>query len=221
VSGRRVQGIVFDFDGVIVASMANHAEAYRQVLAPFGVTVADKEVLAREGARSETIIRDLLRQADQHPADHDIARLAGDKQRAFQALGRPTLYPGAADSVRQARDAFSCTGLVTGTRRTNLEALVPELLPLFTTILAQGDYTHDKPHPEPYARAAVALDTDPADLVAVENAVRGVQSARSAGYGTVIGIATTMPTADLQAAGAHVVVRDHQDLQDRLRSLAS
>ncbi len=138
-----------------------------------------------------------------------MRRLARQKQQTYLDLGRPSCYEGAAAFVRGVRDAAGRLALVTGTRRENLDLLIPELLPLFDEVLAQDAYTHDKPHPEPYANAAKRLGTPPGACVAVENAVRGVQSARAAGYAQVIGICTTMPARRLDEAGAHETVEDH------------
>ncbi|MBW3583558.1 MAG: HAD-IA family hydrolase, partial [Euryarchaeota archaeon] len=86
-------------------------------------------------------------------------------------------------------------------------------------VLAQDAYSEDKPHPEPYQKAAEALGVGPVECVAVENAVRGVQSAKAAGYGHVIGITTTMPTEALDAAGADTVVADHETVGARIARL--
>ncbi len=201
--------VVLDFDGVLAQSMGLHAEAYRIVLAPNGITFDDQAVYDREGARSETIIQDLMEQHGLRPTGAEVAELAARKQQAFANLGPANLYPGAVDLVRRLRDQTAKLGLVTGTRRENLDRLIPHLLPHFDAVLAQEDYTRDKPDPEPYARAAERLGVAPGDCAALENAVRGVQSARAAGYGRVVGITTTMPRAALVAAGAHLVAADH------------
>lgn len=206
-----MDGVVFDFDGVLADSMGKHAQAYRQVLAPFGVQVADADVYNLEGARSETILRDLAPNLEL-----DVAQLADAKQRAFAALGPVRLYPGAAELAAWCQ-GVGPTGLVTGTRRSNLERLIPELLPRFAAVMTQESYTQDKPHPEPYARAAAAMELDPADLIAVENAKRGVASAKAAGYGRVVAITTTLPAEALGEADA--IVADHAALRAHLKRL--
>lgn len=198
-----MDGVVFDFDGVLADSMRLHAEAYRRALAPLGVAVDDAEVFRREGARSETIIQDLCQ-----GQTVDAVRLADDKQRIFRSLGAVRLYPGVQELLARVQEQ-TATALVTGTRRSNLEQIIPDLLERFQAVLSQESYTHDKPHPEPYARAADALGMAPERLICVENAVRGIQSARAAGYGHIIAIATTMPVADLPA---DEVVADHEEL---------
>lgn len=185
-----MDGVVFDFDGVLADSMGHHAEAYRQVLAPLGIEVRDDDVFAREGARSETILRDLA-------GDVDVDALSVRKQAIFRELGPIAMYPG----IERLPDlqARYPTALVTGTRRSNLEALIPDLLVGFGAVLSQESYTRDKPHPEPYARAATALGIAPERLICVENAVRGIESARAAGYGHIVAIASTMPAPALDA----------------------
>lgn len=210
-------GIVFDFDGVLFKSMELHAESYRRILTPYGIEPTDRDIFLQEGARSETIIRDALRTLGEPVDESLVNRLSDDKQKVFRGLGPPQAYEGARELLKVAQALTPDLALVTGTRRDNLERLIPDLLPVFRCVLAQDSYTHDKPHPEPYAKAAKALGFEPAALVVVENAVRGVESAKAAGYGTVIGITTTLTKADLAHAD-HVVTR-HDEAADLLRRL--
>lgn len=212
-----MRGVVLDFDGVLVRSMERHAEAYRRVLVAHGVEVRDEDVFAREGARSETILHELLLGAGRTaPAEVDLAGLAHEKQRIFADLGRPPLYPGAEAMVRRIREAAGRLGLVTGTRRENLEPSLGPLLGLFDAVLAQDAYGHDKPHPEPYLRSATAIGLAPARCAAVENAPRGVASAKGAGFARVVALTTTLSAAPLAAAGADVVVADHAAAADEI-----
>lgn len=204
-----MKAAVLDFDGVIAHSIEQHAEAYRRTFAPLDVPVSDRDIFLREGARSESIIEDLLRT---HEVAFDAAlvdRLGDEKQRVFRDLGTPRLYPQATAMVRRIRACADKMGLVTGTRFENLELMIGDLLPLFDVVLAQDAYSHDKPHPEPYLTAADRLHLPVADCVGLENAVRGVRSAKAAGYGRVIAIATTMEPEALAEAGADAVVMDH------------
>lgn len=202
-------GVVLDYDGVLARSMELHAEAYRRVLAPLGARVQDRDVFLLEGPRSETILRNLL-DRNHVPVDpKELRRLADLKQLEFERLGPARLYPGAKQLVQVVRERVASLALVTGTRRVNLERAIPRLLPCFDAILAQDAYQHDKPHPEPYLKAAEALGLAPGDCAALENAPRGIRSARGAGYGYVVAIGTTLPGEILLESTPHVVVPDH------------
>jgi len=209
--GPLVRGVVLDFDGVLARSMEFHAEAYRRVLDPFGLRPTDRDVFLLEGARSETLIRELLEHSGRQVSEGDLQQLAEAKQRIFATLGPARLYDGARELVARARAAADRLGLVTGTRRENLERLIPDLIPSFDALLAQDSYRKDKPDPEPYAKAANALALEPGQCLALENAVRGVESARRADYGHVVAITTTLHEDELRNAGAHVVVQTHDE----------
>lgn len=203
-----MRAAILDFDGVIAHSMEHHAEAYRRVLAPHGIQVEDRDVFLWEGARSESILREFLSRSGP-PDDALVGRLADEKQRVFRDVAKDELYDGARDMVRRIRAGADRLGLVTGTRRENLERIIPDLLPQFDAVLAQDSYSHDKPHPEPYEKAAVELEARPQDCVVVENAPRGIRSAKAAGCGHVVAVCTTLRPDDLRDAGPDTVAEDH------------
>ncbi len=203
-----MQGVVFDFDGVIAQSMEQHAQAYADILTPLDIPCTPQAVYAREGARSESIIAQLAQAAGKELDEATIRRLADAKQARFAALGPIRLYPGAAELVQEVAERVP-VGLVTGTRLANLQRIIPDLMDHFVAILAQENYSRDKPHPEPYQKAAAAMGIEPRHLIAVENATRGVQSAQAAGYGEVLAIRTTLPAEALPTAS----VADHAALR--------
>lgn len=204
-----MKAIVFDFDGVIVRSIEQHAEAYKRVLDPHGANVEPRDVLLREGARSETIIRDLMADAGITPSDADVNAWAEEKQHLFKEMGDPPLYPDARAMLEAAWATGAKTAIVTGTRRTNLERLIPDLAPRFDALVTQESYDNDKPHPEPYLTAAQMLGVEPSECLGVENAIRGVQSQKAAGYGRVVAITTTVGADDLGPEEPDVLCADH------------
>lgn len=212
------RAVILDFDGVIADSMPQHLEAYRRVLAPFDIKVSRMDVYRREGARSESIIRTLLGERPEADDDVEIKRLADEKQRIFGSLGDVKLYPQAKTFVHEVREATPRLGVVTGTRRENLERWAKDLMPLFDAVLASEDYTHDKPHPEPYARAIERLGVPAEGCIVVENAPRGVLSAKEAGAGTVIAITTTLDAAEFEKARPDVIIHDHEAALQAIRA---
>jgi beta-phosphoglucomutase len=212
-----VKAIVFDFDGVLCQSMEQHAKAYKEVLRPH-IYVYEEDVFALEGARSETVIKDLLAAKNKTLPEEEIVALAEAKQIEFAARGNPPLYPPTAEVLEWALGALPCA-LVTGTRRVNVDKLLPQA-GKFAALVCQEDYTNDKPDPEPYIAAANALGIHPFDCIAVENATRGVESATMAGYGKIAGISTTRTAEDLLEAGADAVAANHYALLELLRDWA-
>lgn len=204
-----LEAVVFDVDGTLLRSIEQHAEAYRRTLEPRGVAIDPREVFLLEGARSESILREFLLRAGLKVEGEELREIARVKQAAYEALGMPGPYPGAFETVREVhRRGFRCA-LVTGTRRRNIDLLMGEVAHLFEVVRTQEDYTRDKPDPEPYLSAARGLGLPPERCLVLENAPRGVESARRAGM-QVVAITNTLPAETIEEH-AHAVVRTYDE----------
>ncbi|MQA62686.1 MAG: HAD-IA family hydrolase [Actinophytocola sp.] len=102
--------------------------------------------------------------------------------------------PGALDALRTARDAGVPTALVTSTVRELTELALDSIGREFFDVSVCGDEVdgHNKPHPEPYLRAARLLGVDPTRCVAVEDSPTGVSAAVAAGC-TVLVVPNELP----------------------------
>lgn len=94
--------------------------------------------------------------------------------------------PGARELLIAVKQAGIRTALVTMSMRPLAEHVSGALgEPLFDVIVTGGDVEHPKPHPDPYERAAVLLDVNIADCVALEDSAPGLASATAAGAVTI------------------------------------
>ncbi|MBR0740356.1 beta-phosphoglucomutase family hydrolase [Bradyrhizobium liaoningense] len=80
------------------------------------------------------------------------------------------------------------------------------------TILAQR--LHGKPAPDTFLLAAKLLGVEPRRTVVLEDAISGVQAGSVGHFGLVIGIARKGNADELKHHGAHLVVRDLEELTD-------
>jgi beta-phosphoglucomutase len=211
VSERPIDAVVFDFDGVLASSIQVHAVAYQLTLQPLGVPVDVHQVYLREGARSETIIRSFMEEAGRDPDEELVGRLATLKQRVFERIGEPGLYPWARQVVETIDERGYPLAICTGTRRENVPGIAGELADRFDFVASEETYEHDKPHPQAFETAAEGLGVEPERCLAVENAPRGIQSARKAGM-VVVGVATTLAAGEV--AEADLVLADVEDVLD-------
>jgi beta-phosphoglucomutase len=136
-------------------------------------------------------------------SDEEASRLATAKRDAFVQIFQPSLVPGIGPLLHDLRGRGYRLALVTGSaRRVVDESLAPTgVTGLFEAVVTGDDVTHGKPDPEPYARAAAALDLPPGECLAVENARLGLRSARAAGMDCVA-LETTLDAEQLLDAGA-------------------
>ena len=74
------------------------------------------------------------------------------------------------------------------------------LLNAFDTIVDGTDITHSKPHPEVFLKAAERLSVKPDDCIVVEDALAGINAARSAGmFAVAVSDALKATNADFKA----------------------
>jgi beta-phosphoglucomutase len=222
-----LQAVVFDFDGVLANSEPLHLRAYQSVLSGHGLSLSAQEYYETYlGFDDETVFRELARERNLPVTEDWVTGLTSEKARALQQLLRAAspLFPGAAASVR-AMAARVPVGLASGALRHEiLQVLEAEDLPdVFTAIVAVGDTPRSKPSPDPYARAVELIEAatgsplDPDRVVAVEDSLQGLASARAAGLRTVALATTYRPELLKEAA---LVLPDISSVTyDRLASL--
>ncbi|WP_434080734.1 HAD-IA family hydrolase [Sanguibacter sp. Z1732] len=121
-------------------------------------------------------------------------------------------FPGAVDLLNRLRAGGVPVALVTASRNTSALLEAAGLAGVFDVIV-DGDRAAElglpgKPDPAMFLTAAAELGVNPAQVAVVEDAVAGVQAARAGGFSLVAGIARAGQRAELEAAGAHLVVED-------------
>jgi HAD superfamily hydrolase (TIGR01509 family) len=214
---RRPLAVVFDLDGVLIDSATCHSLAFEAVFRPLGIRDFDYRRYA--GWKTANVVEDVLRKAGLEPAPQRIAELAAEKSR----LAREKLLetnPVAPDTIpvleRLSREYR--LGLASSGSRASIALFLASnaCAYLFQSVLCGDDVKNAKPHPEIYQRTFGALGIDPADALVIEDAVAGIQSARAAGAGAVIGMEGTCPASQLTGAGASEVIRGVSDLPELL-----
>ncbi|MDP3659529.1 HAD family phosphatase [Phenylobacterium sp.] len=94
------------------------------------------------------------------------------------------------------------------------------LVPRFRALITRDVIIHGKPHPEPFLRAAEALDVDPADCLALEDSHNGVRAAHAAGMMTIMVPDLLDPTEEMQALCVRIAA-DLHEVEALLRDGAS
>jgi len=200
-----LRAVVFDFDGVIANSEPLHYLAFRDVLAGVGIGLTEEDYYARylgfdDVGSYEAIARDRGRRW----SVDEIGELVGLKAVRMERLERDTsvLFPGAAEAVRRAADVLPIA-IASGALGAEIRRVLDRerLTDCFHAIVAAEDTPVSKPAPEPYLRAVALLEfavhapLAPGDCVAIEDSIRGLESARAAGLRTIAVAQTYARTA--------------------------
>ncbi len=185
-----LEGVVFDFDGVIANSEPLHLRVYQILLGQEGVPFSASEYYDRYlGLNDLGVFDALARDKGLDVAGDRMAILLERKSAIFLRLVREgdVLFEGAARCVAEVAAAVP-VAIASGALRHEIDQILADagLTPLVPVIVAAGDTTRGKPSPEPYTKAVELLSRhagrriDPARVVAIEETRLGLQSARAA-----------------------------------------
>jgi sugar-phosphatase len=200
----RLQGMLFDMDGVLVSSIASAERCWRQWAHHYGLPNADTFTIPH-GVRAADIVRmskpDLdVAEGLKYIEDIEIADVAGI-----------ITLPGAREllmSLPPERWA-----IVTSATYPLVEArLKAAQLPEPERLVTAERVTKGKPDPEPYRRGAELVGVPAAECVVVEDAPSGVRAGKAAGC-RVLGVMGTHNEEQLREAGADWVVASLEDVR--------
>lgn len=201
-------GAIFDWDGVIIDSAAQHEKSWEWVAELERLPLVADHFKRGFGLKNERIIPGILGWTDD-PAE--VARLSNRKEELYRELvvrdGVAPL-PGVREFLTRLRDAGVPCAVGSSTHRANIETIfrITGLGEFFNTVVAAQDVSHGKPDPEVFLKGAERIGVPPARCVVFEDAFAGLQAARAGGMKSV-GVATTHPPAVLEGKADRIVHR--------------
>jgi len=218
-----LQAIVLDFDGVVVNSEPLHLRAFQEVLAVEGQALSAQEYYDVYVGLDDVGMFNAFAEHRGLPGDAAwVRQMVTSKAARMQVLlaeGSP-LFAGAADRIRELAAAVPIAIASGALRQEILHVLeAAGLASAFSVIVAAGETARGKPAPDPYAQAVTLLARltgiamNPSRVVAVEDTIQGLASAREAGLRTVA-VTTTYPPEAL--AEADVVVSSLREVSIEL-----
>jgi beta-phosphoglucomutase len=210
----RPTAFLFDLDGTLISSDPLHRAVFAEVLAPWGVDMTE-DAYARHvhGRLNADIFADLAPGGD--PVSLGEAKEAEFRRRLGDSAPPVAGVPAFLDAAEAAGIRVA---VVTNAPRANAEAMLTAIgqRPRFAVVIAEGDAHAAKPDPAPYLLAAARLGVEPDACVVFEDSPAGIRAGLAAGA-RVVGLATSLPPADLLALGASLAVADYTD--ERLAAL--
>ena len=209
-AARRLQGLVFDFDGLICDTETSSFETAREIYAEHGVDLTVEQWQSRIGTHGRHWLADLESEIGPLP---DREELSARRQLVHhEQLLREQALPGVAAfteravsiGLRLAVASSSSLGWVRG----HLERLA--LLDRFSAISTSEDGVPAKPDPEVYRRAIDAIGVDASAAIAFEDSPNGIAAAKAAGL-YCIAVPNRM-TSSLDLTAADRVVESFLEL---------
>jgi len=202
--------LLFDLDGTLVDTDAEHLVAFQQVFAPYGIAL-DRALYTQKimGFSNELIAREFLGALT--PAEQ--AAVFDAKEAAYRDnVGELIALPGVVDLLAFADAHRLKRAVVTNAPRANAEMVLSALgLDTRLPILVIGaELARAKPDPLPYLTGLERTGGLARHSVAFEDSRSGVRSAAAAGL-AVVGVTTSLDETALIEAGATFAVADYND----------
>ncbi|MBX3128279.1 MAG: HAD family phosphatase [Polyangiaceae bacterium] len=206
---------LFDFNGVLVDDEHVHLAAFREALAPLGVSLSDDDYFTRYfGFDDVGAFAAILRDAGRAAPDDLIAQLVRDKKPLYRRRAEQSLlvFEGAAELVRR-RGELGPVAVVSGALRDEIELGLERLgvRDRVSVIVSAEDTAQCKPDPEGYLRARELLGG--MGGVVLEDSAAGVRAAKGGGL-ACIAVLHSMTEPELASAGADLIRSRIADVTD-------
>ena len=218
------KAVLFDMDGVLYDSMPNHAIAWQQSMAQFGITMTADDAYATEGARGVDTIRKMVKRQQNRDIDEAEAQKMYDvKSHIFHELPEAPVMPGILNLMRQIQEGGIQIGVVTGSGQ---KPLIQRILKDFGAFVDEGhittayDVRRGKPKPDPYLiglRKAGLLQ--PNEAFVVENAPLGIRAGVAARIFTIAVNTGPLPAQTLLDANADLLFPTMTDFSNNWKNL--
>lgn len=192
------KGIIFDFNGTLFWDSEKHQEAWRE----FSKRLRDHAFTDEEmreymfGRTNEDIIAYLI---GKKPSVELVEKFAQEKEAVYRDMCRKgkehtVLAPGAIDFLNYLVENNIPHTIATMSEKDNVEFYIEEFklakwFDIEKIVYADGTIP-GKPAPDIYIKAAKKLNLNPQDCIVVEDAISGIESAKNAGIGKIIAIAS-------------------------------
>lgn len=221
---KNIKGALFDYDGVITRPDDN-IKAWKMACLKYNFTMTNEDWYECEGLKPEELAEKIIKK---YKIKNLTAKLlSNEKKSQYDIISNESgykvqLYENLIQILSYLKEKGIKCGLVTGAIRSRVLESIPDLLNYFDTIVAaddevDGEKIEGKPAPDPWLLAAKNIDLSPENCIAVENAVLGIKSVKSANM-YCIALLTTIEKESLLNAGADLVLKNHLDLINYFRN---
>jgi beta-phosphoglucomutase family hydrolase len=212
-------GAIFDWDGVIIDSRAQHEASWERLAAEETRSLPEGHFLRGFGMKNDRIIPEILGWTQEAQA---IRRLGLRKEELYREVirdGGISPLPGVREFLERLAAAEVPCVVGSSTERKNIDTILDAigLHRFFPEIVSADDVKRGKPDPAVFLAAAKRIGLPPERCVVFEDAHVGIEAAQAAGM-KVVAVATTHERSQLQNADRVVDRLDELSLED-LRAL--
>lgn len=185
-----IKGIIFDLDGVLVATARYHYDAWKRLAREefnYNLTLEDNERF--KGVSRDACARALCVMAGREKDERELKRLAQRKNEwyleAVSAMTQNDLLSGSLAFITKCRAHTVKLAVGSASKNAALVLRKTGLAPLLDAVVDGTAVKRTKPDPEVFLKAAETLRCAPFECAVIEDSQVGLQAARSGGMRAV------------------------------------
>ncbi len=202
--------IIFDFDGVLVDSVAGYVKAVQHVLQSNGIKTTDEELKTHLG---EDMVQVFVGYASKAGRVEDAPKLTAEFHRIVSESGFNSgirLFDGASEVLAELKKRGFLLALASGTHNHFLKQFADALkiTGYFNVILGSEDVKNCKPDPEIVQKAAELLGVKPEEALYVGDAKNDVMAAKAANVACAIVLTGALSKEAAEALSPDYILKD-------------
>lgn len=200
----KVEGLIFDLDGVIVSTDQYHYQAWKKIADEIGIYFDEKINHRLRGVGRMESLEIILEQYHGDPlTQNKKSMLAEEKNEIYKNLLKKMTPLDVSGDVRSTLAGLKNRGyhLALGSSSKNARFILKQikLEDAFEKIVDGTDILHSKPDPEVFLKAAKAIGLSGEDCVVIEDSASGIEAAKAAGMLAIaVGNAKESGRADMK-----------------------
>ncbi|BFI73306.1 glyceraldehyde 3-phosphate phosphatase [Nanoarchaeota archaeon] len=206
-----LKGVIMDLDGTLIDSLKIYDEAHKRIFEKYNIKI--DSTLDHFGSSPKEIILSVINKNNLNLDPENLQREVEDLI-INEYLDKIKFNIGAKQLLNYFKEKKYKIGIVTSnSKRISIEILKHlNILNLFDIIITGDDVKEQKPDPECYIKAIKMLYLLPSEILAIEDSIYGIISAKRAGI-NVIGVASGVnKKKELLSAGATMVFKNLKEL---------
>ncbi|WP_418992012.1 HAD family hydrolase [Alistipes sp.] len=196
-----MKGALFDMDGTLVDNTPAHMRSFELFCNRYGVRDWREKLSSAFGMGNEDIMRLIM--PEEVLREKGFQALAEEKEAIYREIYAPEIEPvaGLVRLLERLREAGIRCAVGSSGCKANVDFVLEKcgIGEFFDTRISGDMVSRCKPDPEIYLAAAAALGLHPDECIVFEDAPAGIESARRAGAGRIVALATTLGIDDLNA----------------------
>ena len=203
---KKIRGLVFDFDGLILDTEGPEYAAWCEMFGEHGCELGIEDWAAGIGTQRGFDPYGHLEKSSGRQIVREELR-PRVRRRLLELIAQEVVKPGVAEYLEEASRLGLKVGLASSADREWVTGHLTrlQLLDRFQTIQCWAEGKRPKPAPDLYLAAVEALGLEPEEAIALEDSPNGLAAAKAAGLFCVA--VPSGPTARLDFSAADVVVK--------------